>query len=160
MNSVNPTFRGLVRTQADLLVVVEACLQGFLSHTPRKPSLEESNFLVQPWNTFVYEENASGFREWSDHFPWILVEREDDVEESMCIPFNLRKNTACVEWQRSTHFLVSYQPIRHSNATGLGNLWDYANIRNLTPRNGLCFKHENQTWVRLEFIFPRDQKQQ
>lgn len=144
MNSVNPTFRELVQTKADHLIVVEACLQSFLSYTPRTPSPAESNSLVQAGNTFVYEENASGFQEWDDHFPWISVERDGSIEEFMCIPFNLRKATACIKWQRTAHFLIPYQPIGNSNTSGLGNVRDHATIRDLTPRNGLCFKRENQ----------------
>lgn len=145
MDSVLPTFRGAVRTPADLLVVVEACLQGFLSHTSRKPSPEELNSLVQAGNTFVYEENASGFREWSDQFHWTLVEKEGEVEEYMCIPFNLRKITATIDWQRSTHFLVSYQPIQYSSTSAPKKLCNDEHIQTLTPRTGLSFqRHSNR----------------
>lgn len=140
MDIINPTFRGLVRTKADLLVVVEACLRGFLSHTPRKPSLEELSSLVQMGNTFVYERNASGFQEWIDNIPWTLVERGDAVDKFMCIPFNLYKMTARIDWQCSAHFIVSYQPMPHYQMTALQCLRDCTNVRNLTPRDGLSFE--------------------
>jgi len=140
MACVTPTFRGLVRTKADLLILVEACLQGLLPHTARKPYPEESNSSVEAGNTFIYEENASGFREWNGHLPWISMERGVGLEVFMCISLILRKVTACIEYQNTTHCLVSYQPIGSSNASQLKTLKDFAEIRDLVPRNRLGVK--------------------
>lgn len=140
MACVTPTFRGLVRTKADILILVEACLQGLLPHTARKPYPEESNSLVEAGNTFVYEENASGFQEWNDHFAWISMERGVGLEVFMCIPLILRKVTARIEYQNTTHCLVSYQPMGSSNPNQLKTLQDFAEIRHVVPRNGLDVK--------------------
>lgn len=137
MNGLHPTFRGLIRTKADLLRVVEACLQGTLSHSAREPRPKESNSLVEAGNTFVYEENASGFRHWKDHFRWISVEKEDGVEVFMCVPLVLRKVTANIVWGNTTHFLVSYQPVTSSTMAGLVNLSQVFDLRKLNPRKGL-----------------------
>lgn len=141
MNSVTPTFRGLVRTRADLLVLVEACLQGGLPHTARKPYPEELESLIDAGNTFIYEKDASGFQDWNDHLPWKLVKGGGGVEVFMCIPLVLRKITARVEWQEITHYVVSYQPTHSFGEDELQSLWDCRSTRDLTPRNGLCIQH-------------------
>lgn len=137
MSTLTPTFRGLIKTKADILMLVEACLQGRLPHTPRKPYPEESRSLVEVGNTFVYEKNASGFQDWNDPLPWSSPDKDDDIEIFMCESPNLRKLTAQVVWQNTTHFLVSYQPATSSITTGLENLSQVTDLGNLNPREGM-----------------------
>ena len=68
--SLQPTFNGHVATTQDALLLFEACLQGHLSHVPRRPHDRERNALIRSGSVFIYEENASGIKRWTDGVLW------------------------------------------------------------------------------------------
>ncbi|KAJ9609258.1 uncharacterized protein PV06_03033 [Exophiala oligosperma] len=68
--SLQPTFRGHVATTQDALILFEACLQGHLSHVPRRPHDRERSHLITSGSIFIYEENASGIKRWTDGVTW------------------------------------------------------------------------------------------
>src|SRR5450755_171381 len=70
MSSLQPTFQGHVNTTHDALLLFEACIRGTLSHIPRRPHDRERNQLVRSGCVFIYEENASGIKRWTDGVPW------------------------------------------------------------------------------------------
>lgn len=51
-------------------MLFEACLQGHLSHVPRRPHDRERNQLIRSGCVFIYEENASGIKRWTDGVTW------------------------------------------------------------------------------------------
>jgi hypothetical protein len=67
---MQPTWRGFIHTTRDGLMLLEACLQGVLSHIPRRPHDRERQSIISSGNIFVYEENASGIRRWTDGITW------------------------------------------------------------------------------------------
>ena len=85
-----PTFKGHVATTQDALILFEACLQGHLSHVLRRPRDRERSSLIRSGYVFVYEENASGIKRWTDGVTWspsrilgnFLVYRELDKKFS------------------------------------------------------------------------------
>lgn len=68
--ALQPTFTGHVNTTHDALVLFEACLTGHLSHVPRRPHDRERNQLIRSGSVFIYEENASGIKRWTDGVTW------------------------------------------------------------------------------------------
>ena len=68
--SLQPTFTGHVNTTQDALILFEACLTGQLSHVPRRPHDRERNQLIRSGCVFIYEENASGIKRWTDGVTW------------------------------------------------------------------------------------------
>lgn len=68
--ALQPTFTGHVATTSDALVLFEACLTGQLSHVPRRPHDRERNMLIRSGCVFIYEENASGIKRWTDGVTW------------------------------------------------------------------------------------------
>ncbi|KAH0545502.1 hypothetical protein GP486_008442 [Trichoglossum hirsutum] len=68
--SLNPTYCGHVATTNDALVLFEACLQGQLHHVPRRPHDRERSALIRSGCVFIYEENASGIKRWTDGVAW------------------------------------------------------------------------------------------
>ncbi|KAI9808526.1 MAG: hypothetical protein M1825_003674 [Sarcosagium campestre] len=68
--SLQPTYVGHVATTQDALVLFEACLTGQLHHVPRRPHDRERNSLIRSGCVFIYEENASGIKRWTDGVPW------------------------------------------------------------------------------------------
>lgn len=67
---LEPTFRGYVASTTDALILFEACLTGVLSHVPRRPHDRERSQLVRSGSVFIYEENASGIKRWTDGVTW------------------------------------------------------------------------------------------
>ena len=68
--SLRPTWFGHVATAKDALVLFEACLNGTLHHVPRRPHDRERSSLIKSGYVFIYEENASGIKRWTDGVPW------------------------------------------------------------------------------------------
>lgn len=68
--ALQPTFQGHVATTQDALILFEACLQGHLSHVPRRPHDRERSTLIRSGCVFIYEENASGIKRWTDGVTW------------------------------------------------------------------------------------------
>jgi Gti1/Pac2 family transcription factor len=68
--ALQPTFTGHVATTNDALILFEACLTGQLSHVPRRPHDRERNMLIRSGCVFIYEENASGIKRWTDGVTW------------------------------------------------------------------------------------------
>ncbi|KAK3621049.1 Global transcription regulator sge1 [Elasticomyces elasticus] len=65
-----PTFHGFVQNTMDGLVLFEACLSGKLHHVPRRPHDRERSSLIKSGSIFIYEENASGIKRWTDGVAW------------------------------------------------------------------------------------------
>jgi hypothetical protein len=51
-------------------MVLEACLQGKLRHIGRRPHDRERTQIITSGNVFIYEENASGIKRWTDGVTW------------------------------------------------------------------------------------------
>jgi Gti1/Pac2 family transcription factor len=68
--ALQPTFQGHVSSTQDALILFEACLQGHLSHVPRRPHDRERSSLIRSGCVFIYEENASGIKRWTDGVTW------------------------------------------------------------------------------------------
>jgi hypothetical protein len=65
-----PTWHGFIHTTSDALQVLEACLVGKLHHIPRRPHDRERASIISSGNVFIYEENASGIKRWTDGVTW------------------------------------------------------------------------------------------
>lgn len=67
---LEPTYTGYVATTQDALILFEACLTGVLHHVPRRPHDRERGSLVRSGSVFIYEENSSGIKRWTDGVTW------------------------------------------------------------------------------------------
>jgi Gti1/Pac2 family transcription factor len=67
---LKPTYTGFVYSTLDALILFEACLRGVLNHVARRPHDRERSDLIRSGNVFIYEENASGIKRWTDGVPW------------------------------------------------------------------------------------------
>ncbi|KAK5685808.1 Global transcription regulator sge1 [Elasticomyces elasticus] len=65
-----PTLHGFVHNTIDGLVLFEACLSGRLHHVPRRPYDQQRASLIKSGSIFIYEENASGIKRWTDGLAW------------------------------------------------------------------------------------------
>ncbi|MCJ1375499.1 hypothetical protein MMC20_006736 [Loxospora ochrophaea] len=69
-SSLAPSYVGHVASTKDALLLFEACLNGQVSHVPRRPHDRERSQLIRSGSVFIYEENASGIKRWTDGVPW------------------------------------------------------------------------------------------
>lgn len=67
---LQPTWTGFVQNSMDGLMLFEACLSGKLHHVPRRPHDRERSNLIKSGSVFIYEENASGIKRWTDGVAW------------------------------------------------------------------------------------------
>ncbi|KAL1296529.1 hypothetical protein AAFC00_000037 [Neodothiora populina] len=67
---LQPTWTGFVQNSMDGLMLFEACLSGKLHHVPRRPHDRERANLIKSGSVFIYEENASGIKRWTDGVAW------------------------------------------------------------------------------------------
>ncbi|KAF2714832.1 hypothetical protein K504DRAFT_366011 [Pleomassaria siparia CBS 279.74] len=65
-----PTWHGFLDTTKDAMTIVEAALQGRLSHISRRPHDKERAEMLTSGTVLVYEENASGIKRWTDAVHW------------------------------------------------------------------------------------------
>ncbi|KAH8725963.1 Gti1/Pac2 family-domain-containing protein [Phaeosphaeriaceae sp. PMI808] len=65
-----PTWQGFLDTTKDAMTIVEAALQGRLSHISRRPHDKERAEMLTSGTVLVYEENASGIKRWTDAVHW------------------------------------------------------------------------------------------
>jgi hypothetical protein len=69
-NPLVPTFTGFVQNSMDGLILFEACLRNTLRCLPRRPHDRERSQLIKSGNIFIYEENTSGIKRWTDGVAW------------------------------------------------------------------------------------------
>jgi len=60
--SCAPTWQGRIETIRDALIVIEACLTGYLHHYLRRPTEAELPQLITSGNVIVYDEATSGIK--------------------------------------------------------------------------------------------------
>lgn len=65
-----PSYVGHVKSTAEAILLFEGCLQGAISHVSRRPHDRERSHLIKSGNVFIYEENSSGIKRWTDGIPW------------------------------------------------------------------------------------------
>jgi Gti1/Pac2 family transcription factor len=69
--SLEPTFFGYVGTSHDALSIFEACRgNGILQKVSRRPHDRERDRLIKSGNIFVFDEQSSGIRRWTDGVAW------------------------------------------------------------------------------------------
>ncbi|ODQ77529.1 hypothetical protein BABINDRAFT_163529 [Babjeviella inositovora NRRL Y-12698] len=67
---LNPTYFGYIGSTKDALLVIQATLNQQLHAVPRRPHDRERNALIQSGNCFVFSEEKSGIKRWTDGIAW------------------------------------------------------------------------------------------
>lgn len=65
-----PTFVGYIGSTKDALIVIQAVLSGQLHATTRRPHDRERPDLIKSGNVFVFIEERSAIRRWTDGVAW------------------------------------------------------------------------------------------
>ena len=69
-HDVQPSYFGFVENRDDAVMLIQACMQGRVLVVQRRPTLCERPFIPQSGHIFIYEENVSGIRRWTDGRHW------------------------------------------------------------------------------------------
>ncbi|GME87643.1 hypothetical protein B5S31_g270 [[Candida] boidinii] len=67
---INPTFQGYISTSKDALIIIQAALTNKLQLVKRRPKEKERTSLIKSGNIFVFIEETSGIRRWTDSVAW------------------------------------------------------------------------------------------
>ena len=86
---IEPTFKGYMEDENDALLLIQATIDGSLRHIPRRPYEIESTHLIVSGNIFVFIEEISGIKRWTDGVSWspsrisgkFLVYKEIDKDQ-------------------------------------------------------------------------------
>src|SRR5277367_1329152 len=69
--ALEPTFYGYVGTSNDALLIFEACRGNqLLQKVSRRPYDRERARLIKSGNIFVFDDQSSGIRRWTDGVAW------------------------------------------------------------------------------------------
>lgn len=88
---VGPSFIGFVSSEAEALLLFEACLASRLPLLTRRPTEEERQDLIFSGSCFVYAQDASGISRWTDGMAWspsraseefLLYRERDETKEN------------------------------------------------------------------------------
>lgn len=69
-SGIQPSYQGFIETGGDAKGLIEACLRGSLPFVCRRPIPSERASLAQSGHIFIFEENASGIKRWTDGKRW------------------------------------------------------------------------------------------
>lgn len=67
---IEPTFKGYVEDEDDALLLLQATVEGKLRHIPRRPYEIERRYLIVSGSVFVFVEEISGIKRWTDGVSW------------------------------------------------------------------------------------------
>lgn len=69
VEDIAPPFHGFIATTYDALLVFEAARRGMIPRVTRRLNDTERN-MVQSGSVFVYDEQESGIKRWTDGHSW------------------------------------------------------------------------------------------
>lgn len=67
---ISPTFKGYIEDENDALLILQATLDGKLQQIPRRPYEIERPYLIVSGSIFVFVEEISGIKRWTDGISW------------------------------------------------------------------------------------------
>ncbi|ODV93082.1 hypothetical protein PACTADRAFT_20429, partial [Pachysolen tannophilus NRRL Y-2460] len=67
---LTPTYYGYIGSTKDALLIIQATLNNQLLAVPRRPHEKERSSLIRSGNIFVFIEERSGIKRWTDGIAW------------------------------------------------------------------------------------------
>ncbi|KAK0673821.1 putative gluconate transport inducer 1 [Cercophora samala] len=146
---IEPSWIGYVPDTGTALCLVEAVLRGVLKITARRPQDKERPECIRSGNVFIYEENASGIRRWTDGRNWspsrivgnFLVYREieaslpsdgktkKDAKKTTSRPVGIKKSPNLGRNHNATTFAVGDGPTNRDITLPNGQVLPYEGTR-------------------------------
>ncbi|KAI8818544.1 Gti1/Pac2 family-domain-containing protein [Fimicolochytrium jonesii] len=124
-----PTYHGYIGSTQDCLLLFEACRVGMLRRVQRRLSVQERERSIKSGSVFVWEEDESGIKRWTDSKSWspsrikgsFLVYREVDEVTARRRASSAESDDEPESKQRSKHppstAVVQSQPRRKSSSS-------------------------------------------
>ncbi|KAK1236833.1 hypothetical protein MKX07_005952 [Trichoderma sp. CBMAI-0711] len=112
---LTPTFRGFINDTTDALILFSACLDGIISHVPRRPHDRERQQLIVSGSVFIYEEHASGIKRWTDGISWSPSRILDNflIYRELQRPFPPGEKKRALKRRRAGHGI--HKPVANSS---------------------------------------------
>jgi hypothetical protein len=128
VDSPSPTFKGYIATLHDVHILIECCLLGMVKPITRRLQECEQDELIRSGNVFVFEEESSNIKRWTDGKRWgpsRTDERFMVYQEKELIPGSISKKSKTAKQNNrgiskpefhgggSVRSLVGYDDSRH-----------------------------------------------
>lgn len=105
--NIRPTYYGYIGSREDALLVIQAVLEKRFEAVPRRPTEQERPSLITSGNVFVFTEEDSGIKRWTDGVPWsasrilgrFLIYRE--LDNTFTTDKKTKKRKASVSWRNT-----------------------------------------------------------
>ncbi|CCE64738.1 hypothetical protein TPHA_0I02350 [Tetrapisispora phaffii CBS 4417] len=68
--NIQPSYQGYIENEQDALLILQAVIDGFLVHVPRRLYDIERPYLIISGNIFIFIEEISGIKRWTDGITW------------------------------------------------------------------------------------------
>lgn len=164
MNSpLDPSFRGTVETSRDAPILITLALHYKIPMTTRCPHKMEQQSVIVSGNVFLFYEETSSIKRWTDGGTWSLSQKMGNVLtyrklNGMCPPregkqvlkkiksqgsysFNhneLVKKTIMVKFNGCTIRMVAYYDLQHALSGELVQPYQYPELANTVIIDGLA----------------------
>lgn len=103
--SLIPTHRGYLRTIDDASCLVQACLNGWISHSWRGP---RGRRAALSGSIFVWKETSASINDWHDGLEW-TIERENGFEVATALDLSgLKRKTVSIASEGDFYHVVGY----------------------------------------------------
>ncbi|CCE82511.1 Piso0_002240 [Millerozyma farinosa CBS 7064] len=107
--NIRPTYYGYIGSREGALLVIQAILDKRLEAVPRRPTELERPSLITSGNVFVFIEEDSGIKRWTDGVPWsasrilgrFLIYRE--LDNTFTTDKKTKKRKASISWRNTGH---------------------------------------------------------
>ncbi|KAK0748636.1 Gti1/Pac2 family-domain-containing protein [Apiosordaria backusii] len=126
---LEPSWVGYVPDTGSALALVEAALRGNIKHCKRRPHDKERDQCIRSPHVYIYEEEASGIKRWTDGRSWspsrivgnFLVYRETMPAQNSNNGNGQKKKTARKPDHTRTVIRKSPGSVRHNSQSALPN---------------------------------------
>ncbi|OBT89829.1 hypothetical protein VE02_00848 [Pseudogymnoascus sp. 03VT05] len=101
-SNLQPSYHGIIVSANDGMILLEACIRGYISPLPCRPIKEERAQLPRRGNIFIYEERDTAIVRWLDGIIWTPRKKSDHCFLYRKVTFTRQKGA--VEFKPSLTF--------------------------------------------------------
>lgn len=153
---LTPSYHGYVGSTKDALLIIQSIINKQLNLIPRRPHERERNELIQSGNVFIFVEEQSGIKRWTDGMSWLpsrilgrfLVYRELDKDNLHPDPEDSKRPKKKRKLSLSTEDIEMSSSTTHSHQHGFkdqGLIKKTLSITTSLRELNLMNKEERQT---------------
>jgi hypothetical protein len=148
MATVLPTYYGYIESEYDALLLFESCLSGVLKPIINRPDKARLGNLAQSGNIFIFDEDFSGIKRWTDAVGWSASRKRERflIYHQSSTPGDRRfrrtqeglfKKSMTVKVEDISLHLVSYYTTHDVQNGKLSIPSNDCLLQSISPRSGL-----------------------